>query len=115
MLTCNARLVLRHALRCGYRAAAIDSDLNQALTNCIPRKAHIQQITLNSRMLLALHLTVLRPYPGSRSGKRIDLNQTKLAFASAVENANCSSLCSLRTDDNFLLRCGSDPLRSNSH
>src|SRR5262245_2809742 len=35
--TTIARLVLRHALRCGYRAAAIDSDLNQALTNWIKR------------------------------------------------------------------------------
>jgi chromosome partitioning protein len=35
--TTIARLMLRHALRCGYRAAAIDSDLNQALTNWIKR------------------------------------------------------------------------------
>ena len=35
--TTIARLLLRHALRCGYRAAAIDSDLNQALTNWIRR------------------------------------------------------------------------------
>lgn len=35
--TTIARLLLRQALRYGYRAAAIDSDLNQALTNWIKR------------------------------------------------------------------------------
>ena len=35
--TTMARLLLRQALRYGYRAAAIDADLNQALTNWVRR------------------------------------------------------------------------------